>query len=159
MAHTCRRPDRPTPSAAKAHLLAGRSASDLGDRLAATAAWMLSEDFASTAVDHIAKVRIEGTITEDEELLERLEKVRKSTSVKGVILSINSPGGTTAGGEAIFDEVTEARRRKACRRPGGNIGRIRRLHDRQRLGPHRRAASPRSSVRSAFWCSFRTSPG
>ena len=60
---------------------------------------------ASAAVDHIAKVRIEGTITEDEELIERLEKIRKSAAVKGVILSINSPGGTTAGGESIFDEV------------------------------------------------------
>ena len=69
------------------------------------AAWMLREDFGGTAVDHIAKVRIEGTITEDEDLLERLEKIRKSNSVKGVILAINSPGGTTAGGEAIFDEV------------------------------------------------------
>ncbi len=60
---------------------------------------------ASTGVDHIAKVKIDGTITEDEELLERLEKIRKSSSVKGVILSIDSPGGTTAGGEAIFDAV------------------------------------------------------
>jgi protease-4 len=73
--------------------------------LASAVAWMLREDFGGTAVDHIAKVRIEGTITEDEELLERLEKVRKSNAVKGVILAIDSPGGTTAGGEAIFDEV------------------------------------------------------
>lgn len=69
------------------------------------AAWMLREDFGGTAADHIAKVRIEGTITEDEELLERLEKIRESNSVKGVILAIDSPGGTTAGGEAIFDAV------------------------------------------------------
>lgn len=73
--------------------------------LASAAAWMLREDFGGAAADHIAKVRIEGTITEDEELLERLEKMRESRSVKGVILSINSPGGTTAGGEAIFDQV------------------------------------------------------
>ncbi len=73
--------------------------------VASAAAWMLREDFGGTAVDHIAKVRIEGTITEDEDLLERLEKIRKSSSVKGVILAIDSPGGTTAGGEAIFDEV------------------------------------------------------
>ena len=81
--------------------------------LAAASAWMLGEDFVGTASDHIAKVRIEGTITEDEELLERLEKIRKSASVKGVILAIDSPGGTTAGGEAIFDEV----RRLAAEKP------------------------------------------
>lgn len=73
--------------------------------LAAASAWILGEGLGSTSADHIAKIRIEGTITEDEELLKRLERVRLSSSVKGVILSIDSPGGTTAGGEAIFDEV------------------------------------------------------
>ncbi|MDQ6434658.1 signal peptide peptidase SppA [Mesorhizobium sp. LHD-90] len=60
---------------------------------------------AGKSVDHIAKVKIEGTILEDEELLKRLDDIRKSSTVKGVILSIDSPGGTTAGGEAIFDAV------------------------------------------------------
>jgi protease-4 len=63
------------------------------------------EELAPTAVSHIAKVKIEGTITEDDELIERLRKIREARAVKGVILSIDSPGGTTAGGEAIFDEV------------------------------------------------------
>ena len=81
--------------------------------LAAASAWMLGGDFVGTVSDHIAKVRIEGTITEDEEMLERLEKIRKSASVKGVILAIDSPGGTTAGGEAIFDGV----RRLAAEKP------------------------------------------
>jgi len=69
------------------------------------AVWMLGPALGSAGGSHIAKVRIEGTITEDEELLERLEKVRRSAAVKGVILAIDSPGGTTAGGEAIFDAV------------------------------------------------------
>ena len=59
----------------------------------------------SMAGDHIARIRIEGTITEDEKLLERLEDIRKSSSVKGVIVTIDSPGGTTAGGEAIYEEL------------------------------------------------------
>jgi len=67
--------------------------------------WMYEDELASRGRDHIAKVKIEGTITEDEDLLERLVDIRTSPSVKGVILSIDSPGGTTAGGEAIFDEV------------------------------------------------------
>ena len=73
--------------------------------LASAAGWMLRGDFGGAAANHIAKVRIEGTITEDEELLARLEKIRKSSAVKGVILAIDSPGGTTAGGEAIFNGV------------------------------------------------------
>ncbi|MEP9374312.1 signal peptide peptidase SppA [Mesorhizobium sp. KR1-2] len=66
-----------------------------------------------TSASHIAKVSIDGTITEDEELLQRLDKIGKSTSVKALILSIDSPGGTTAGGEAIFDAV----RRIAAEKP------------------------------------------
>lgn len=72
--------------------------------IVAAGVWTMDGDF-GTNVDHIAKVRIDGTITEDDELLERLDAVRRSASVKGVILSIDSPGGTTAGGEAIFDAV------------------------------------------------------
>ncbi|MEW9837061.1 signal peptide peptidase SppA [Mesorhizobium marinum] len=73
--------------------------------LVGASTWMVGGDFAGARAAHIAKVRIEGTITEDEELLERLEAVRNSSAVEGVILSIDSPGGTTAGGEAIFDAV------------------------------------------------------
>ena len=81
--------------------------------IVAISVWLAGDEFGGTAVDHIAKVRIEGTITEDDELIERLEKIRKSAAVKGVILSIDSPGGTTAGGEQIFDEV----RRLATEKP------------------------------------------
>jgi protease-4 len=73
--------------------------------LVIASAWAVRGDLAGTGAPHIAKVRIEGTITEDDELLERLETIRKSASVQGVILSVDSPGGTTAGGEAIFEAV------------------------------------------------------
>ncbi|MDZ5697197.1 signal peptide peptidase SppA [Chelativorans sp. M5D2P16] len=66
--------------------------------------WLFGEQL-GVAAAHIAQVRIEGTITEDDELLERLDRVRESAAVKGVILTIDSPGGTTAGGEAIFEEI------------------------------------------------------
>lgn len=71
----------------------------------ALSAWFYGDDFGGSVVDHIAKVKIEGTITEDEELIKRLETIRLSSKVKGVILSIDSPGGTTVGGESIYDEV------------------------------------------------------
>ena len=71
----------------------------------ALSTWFYGDDFGGSAVDHIAKVKIEGTITEDEELIKRLETIRLSSKVKGVILSIDSPGGTTVGGESIYEEV------------------------------------------------------
>lgn len=67
------------------------------------AAWFRDDGIGATT--HIAKVRIEGTITEDDKLLERLEKMRKSPRVAGVIVQINSPGGTTTGGESIYEAV------------------------------------------------------
>ncbi|WP_421916296.1 signal peptide peptidase SppA [Mesorhizobium sp.] len=73
--------------------------------LVAIASWFYGDELGGATVDHIAKVRIEGTITEDEELIKRLETIRKSDKVKGVILSIDSPGGTTVGGETIYEEV------------------------------------------------------
>ncbi|HTV67919.1 MAG TPA: signal peptide peptidase SppA [Rhizobiaceae bacterium] len=73
--------------------------------IGAASYWLVGGDYKQITTSHIAKVKIEGTITEDDELLERLEEIRKSSAVKGVILAINSPGGTTAGGESIYDAV------------------------------------------------------
>lgn len=73
--------------------------------LLALFAWFYGDNLGGSAVDHVAKVKIEGTITEDDELIERLEKIRKSPRVKGVILAIDSAGGTTAGGESIYEEI------------------------------------------------------
>ncbi|GHD15722.1 signal peptide peptidase SppA [Tianweitania populi] len=69
-------------------------------------------EFTSGPISHIAKVKIEGTITEDDELLERLDDIRKADAVKGVILNIDSPGGTTAGGEAIYEEIRRLAEKK-----------------------------------------------
>ncbi|MEP0945040.1 MAG: signal peptide peptidase SppA [Rhizobiaceae bacterium] len=54
---------------------------------------------------HIARVSISGTIFEDRNLLRMLDKIKDSEDVKGVILSMDSPGGTTAGGEALYEAV------------------------------------------------------
>jgi len=77
----------------------------LAAAIIAFSAWIYDDNFTGKAVPHIAKVKIEGTITEDEELVKRLEAIRKSPEVKGVILSIDSPGGTTVGGESTFEAV------------------------------------------------------
>jgi protease-4 len=61
---------------------------------------------------HIAKIRVDGTITEDEDLVRRLNEVADSKAVKGVMLSIDSPGGTTAGGEMIFDAIRKVASKK-----------------------------------------------
>jgi protease IV len=61
---------------------------------------------------HIAKIRIEGTISEDERLMALLKDAGEDEAVKGVILTIDSPGGTTAGGEAIYESVRVLAKKK-----------------------------------------------
>lgn len=61
--------------------------------------------FAGAPSDQIARVSIEGLITEDEKLLDLLGALRDDDSVKAVILKIDSPGGTTVGGESIYEAV------------------------------------------------------
>ena len=53
----------------------------------------------------IARVEVTGIITDDRDLQKLLKDLRDDSSVKGVILAINSPGGTTTGAEALYDSV------------------------------------------------------
>ncbi len=55
--------------------------------------------------DHIARVRIEGLITGERRTIELLEKLAEAKRVKAVIIHIDSPGGTTAGSEAIYEAI------------------------------------------------------
>jgi protease-4 len=71
-----------------------------------------ADGFSGKSSPHIAMVRIEGTIFENEDLLKRLQAVEDSEAVKGVILSVDSPGGTTAGGEAIYEAVRKVAMKK-----------------------------------------------
>ncbi len=80
--------------------------------IAGFGAWGMRDTWPGQGRDHIAQVRIEGTITADDELLERLERIAEADTVKGVILTINSPGGTTAGGEAIYEAVRRIAEKK-----------------------------------------------
>lgn len=80
-------------------------------------AWALvdvlaGDDGAGRGGDHIAHVTISGAITGDTELLERLDRIAESESVKGLIVTMNSPGGTTAGGEALFQAIKRISERK-----------------------------------------------
>ncbi|GAB4524052.1 MAG: signal peptide peptidase SppA [Roseibium sp.] len=54
---------------------------------------------------HVARIPIEGVILEDRDTLKMIEKIGKSDAVKGVVVSINSPGGSTTGGEAIYEAL------------------------------------------------------
>ena len=60
----------------------------------------------------IARITIEGLITDDREQLKLIRKIAESKNVVAVIVFINSPGGTTAGGEALFEALRELAKTK-----------------------------------------------
>ncbi|WP_279482745.1 signal peptide peptidase SppA [Aureimonas sp. SK2] len=53
----------------------------------------------------IARVEVTGLITEDRKMLDLLDELREDDSVRAVIVRVNSPGGTTVGGETLFHAV------------------------------------------------------
>jgi protease IV len=60
----------------------------------------------------IARVSIEGTILENRDQLELLKRIGEADNVKGVLVFVNSPGGTTTGGEALFDALRQLAKKK-----------------------------------------------
>lgn len=58
----------------------------------------------STSSAHIARVTISGVISGDKRTLDLLKNVAESKA-SAVIVTINSPGGTTTGSEALHDAI------------------------------------------------------
>src|ERR1700761_1958063 len=59
----------------------------------------------------IARVNIEGLIRSDQDRVEALDRLAES-STDAVIVHINSPGGTTAGSEQLYDSLTRLKAKK-----------------------------------------------
>lgn len=55
----------------------------------------------------IARVSIVGAIQEDRRQLQLLRQIKDADHVSGVLLFVNSPGGTTTGGEALYEALRE----------------------------------------------------
>lgn len=66
----------------------------------------------SAGAPHVARIEISGMITDDDELLARLDRIAKSNEAKALIVSISSPGGTTYGGERIFKALRAVAEKK-----------------------------------------------
>jgi protease-4 len=60
----------------------------------------------------IARVSLEGIITEDRDQLKLFKRLAEAKHVSAVILFVNSPGGTTTGGEALFEGIRELAKTK-----------------------------------------------
>lgn len=63
--------------------------------------------------DHLARLRIDGIILDDPDRDAALRKLAETDRVVGVLVHINSPGGTVAASEALYESL----RRIAAKKP------------------------------------------
>lgn len=76
-------------------------------------ALMQTEAMRSALEPHqIARMTVEGMIQENRDQLKMLDKIARDDNVKGVLVYVNSPGGTTAGGEAIYEGLRRIAEKK-----------------------------------------------
>jgi protease-4 len=79
----------------------------------AGAAGLASSRIGLTGVrPYIARVTISGLIRGDQDRVEQLDRLAKSTMARAVIVHVDSPGGTTAGSEQLFESLSRVREKK-----------------------------------------------
>ncbi|MGB7101302.1 MAG: signal peptide peptidase SppA, partial [Xanthobacteraceae bacterium] len=61
---------------------------------------------------YIARVTIQGLIRDDQERVLQLDRLSRSSIVRAVVVHVDSPGGTTAGSEQLYDSLMRLKERK-----------------------------------------------
>jgi protease-4 len=61
---------------------------------------------------YIARVTITGLIRGDRDRVQALDRLARSSLARAVVVHIDSPGGTTAGSEQLFDSLSRLRDKK-----------------------------------------------
>lgn len=81
--------------------------------VAALAVFMAASGVESTSktTPHIARIAIEGVITGDKETIDVIKNIGESQA-SAVLVTIDSPGGTTAGAEKLYDELRRLAEKK-----------------------------------------------
>ncbi len=60
----------------------------------------------------IARISIDGVITGNQRMADLMQRVGDSSLVSGVVISINSPGGTTTGSEELYRNIRRLAEKK-----------------------------------------------
>jgi protease-4 len=61
---------------------------------------------------YIARVTVTGLIRDDDERVRQLDRLARLSNARAVIVHVDSPGGTTAGSEQLFDALGRVRAKK-----------------------------------------------
>src|SRR6516225_3365058 len=80
--------------------------------IAGVAALTSSRNFGFGVRPYIARVTFSGLIRGDQAHTEQLDRLARSGLVRAVIVHVDSPGGTTAGSEQLFDALARVREKK-----------------------------------------------
>lgn len=70
------------------------------------------DDGALLGRGHVARLPVRGFISDDRDLIEALDRAAKDGNVHALIVAIDSPGGSVAGGEALHAAIARFRERK-----------------------------------------------
>jgi protease-4 len=82
----------------------------LGLALAAFASLMtFSLESGRFGGDKVALIRIEGVIVDSREVIEELRRYKENSSIKAIVLRIDSPGGGVVPSQEIYTEVRKVR--------------------------------------------------
>ncbi len=65
----------------------------------------------SPSGDYIARIKVQGLIRNNQERVEALERLARS-SARAVIVRVDTPGGTTAGAEQLYDALRRLQEKK-----------------------------------------------
>jgi protease IV len=61
---------------------------------------------------YIARVTIQGLIRDDQERVRQLDRLAQSSTAHAVVVHLDSPGGTTAGSEQLYDSLKRLKEKK-----------------------------------------------
>ncbi|HOO40388.1 MAG TPA: signal peptide peptidase SppA [Syntrophales bacterium] len=70
------------------------------------------DGYSFTTGDKVGIVRVEGVITGSEEVIREVEELAKDDRVKAIVIRIDSPGGSVAPTQEIYDTILEAGKKK-----------------------------------------------
>lgn len=71
------------------------------------AMWGVSDKIPSK--DRLAMLRVEGAIMQNKEILQWIDRLQRDTSVKGVLLRVDSPGGGAAASQELYTAIARLR--------------------------------------------------
>lgn len=80
--------------------------------VAASALLALAPHFPLMGRPHLARLSVTGLITENRKLTEEIAALAKNDAVRGLIVYVDSPGGSVAGGESLHDAISQVAARK-----------------------------------------------